>query len=55
MVVIATAIILFLPPLAIAYIISVANYLNLFGAFGMSLLSNTEARQARELTSCARS
>lgn len=37
--------------LAIAYIISVAYYLNLFGAFGVSLISGTDARQAKELTS----
>lgn len=37
--------------LAVAYIISVAYYLNLFGAFGVSLISDTDVRQARELTS----
>lgn len=37
--------------LALAYIISVAYYLNLFGSFGVSLISGSDALQARQLTS----
>lgn len=37
--------------LAIAYIISVAYYLNLFGSFGVSLISSSGGNEAKQLTS----